>query len=113
MINVTVIKTNNNIISIEATGHSYYAESGNDIICSAVSTLLESLINGLTEVIKIKANYNIDENIPHLFVGVDKTLERSKMRDAQILMQTTLIGIKSVAKEFSSKYIKIKEKQND
>ena len=111
MINITVIKSNNNIISIEATGHSCFRESGNDIICSAVSTILESLINGLTEIIKIKANYNIDGKIPHLFVGIDKTMEKSKMRDAQILMQTTLLGIKSVAKEFSSKYIKIQENQ--
>ena len=63
MINITVVKSNSKIITIQATGHSGYAEEGQDIVCAAVSTLTQALINGLVEVVKISPKYVIDEDI--------------------------------------------------
>ena len=111
MINVIVIKKKQTIKTIEATGHSGYAEEGQDIVCSAVSVLMETLANGLTEVVKADVNVIMDENIPHLSVTLNEQ-NPEKCKQAQILMQSTLLGIKGVAQEFS-KFIKIKEKQND
>lgn len=111
MINVIVIKEKQTIKTIEATGHSGYAEYGADIVCSAVSTLMETLANGLTEIVKAKANIIVDEEIPHLSVTLNEE-DLEKCKYAQVLMQSALLGIKGVAQEFS-KFIKIKEKQND
>ena len=111
MINVIVIKEKQTIKTIEATGHSGYAEHGSDIVCSAISTLLETLANGLTEIVKAEVDVKVDESIPHLSVTLNEN-DKEKCKYAQILMQTTLLGIKGVAQEFS-KFIKIKEKQND
>ena len=111
MINVLVIKEKQTIKTIEATGHSGYAEEGQDIVCSAVSTVMETLANGLTEVVKAKVDIIVDESVPHLSVTLKET-DKEKCKYAQILMQSTLLGIKGVAQEFS-KFIKIKEKQND
>ena len=111
MINVLVIKQNQTIKTIEATGHSGYSEAGQDIVCSAISTLLETLANGLTEVVKAEVEVKVDENIPHLSVTLKET-DKEKCKHAQVLMSSTLLGIKGVAQEFS-KFIKIKEKQND
>ena len=111
MINVIVIKEKQTIKTIEATGHSGYAEEGSDIVCSAVSVLMETLANGLTEVVKAKAKVIVDENIPHLSVTLTEE-DEEKCKYAQVLMQSTLLGIKGVANGFS-KFIKIKEKQND
>ena len=111
MIYVTVIKNKQNIVTLEATGHSGYAEAGSDIVCSSVSTLLTNLANGITEIVKAQAKVVVDENIPHLSVSLMET-DADKQKSAQILMQSTLLSLKQVAKEFS-KYIKIKEMQND
>ena len=111
MINVIVIKEKQTIKTIEATGHSGYAEEGQDIVCSAVSTLMETLANGLTEVVKAKVEVKVDENIPHLSVTLTE-VDTEKCKHAQVLMQSTLMGIKGVAQGYS-KFIKIKEKQND
>lgn len=111
MINVTVVKYNQHIITIEATGHSGYAESGADIVCSAVSTLLQSLIVGLDEVVKVEPNYTIDEKIPHLSVSVSRDISHEKMKEAQILMKSIYLGLKKVADGYA-KFIKIKEKHN-
>ena len=109
MINVFVIKENQTIKTIEATGHSGYAEAGQDIVCSAVSTLMETLANGLTEIVKANVQVKVDEALPHLSVTLNET-DKEKCKLAQVLMSSTLLGIKGVAQEFS-KFIKIKEKQ--
>ena len=112
MINILILKDNQkNIKFIEATGHSGYAEEGSDIVCSAVSTLMETLANGLTEIVKAETKVVVDETIPHLSVTLNET-DKEKCKSAQVLMQSTLLGIKGVASGFS-KFIKIKEKQND
>ena len=111
MINVLIVKSKQNIITVEATGHSGYAEQGKDIVCSAVSTLMQNLANGITEIVKANAKIIIDEEIPHLSVTLCED-NKEKCKYAQVLMQSTLMGIKGVAQEFS-KFIKIKEKQND
>ncbi len=112
MINITIVKKNQKIITIEATGHSGYANSGSDIVCSAISTLTETLIEGLIEVVGITPKYTIDEKIPHLSVTIPNNLDKEKQTKADVLMQTTYIGIKNVADGYG-KYISIKEKQND
>ena len=112
MINVTIVKKNQKIITIEATGHSGYAEVGSDIVCSAISTLTQTLINGLIEVVKIQPKFKIDEEVPYLIVTLPNNLEKDKQEKADALMQTTYLGIKNVAESYR-KYISIKEKQND
>ena len=111
MINDLIVKSKQNIITVEATGHSGYAEQGKDIVCSAVSTLMQNLANGITEVIKANAKIVVDEEIPHLSVTLAED-DNNKCKYAQILMQTTILSLKEIANGYS-KYIKIKEKQND
>ena len=111
MINVVVIKKKQTIVTIEATGHSGYAEEGYDIVCSAVSTLMETLANGLTEIVKADAEVIVDENIPKLSVKLIET-DKEKCKLAQVLMNSILLGLKGVSNGYS-KFIKIKEKQND
>ncbi len=112
MINVTIVKVNQNIITIEATGHSGYAESGHDIVCAAVSTLTQNLVNGLENVLNITPKVLIDEQIPHLSVSIPKDLDKAKMHEAQILMQTTRLGLMDARDSFK-KFIMIKEIHND
>ena len=111
MINVIVIKEKQTIKIIEATGHSGYAEEGQDIVCSAVSVLMETLANGLTEIVKAEAKVVVDEAIPHLMVELTEQ-DVEKRKNAQMLMKTIMLGLKGVEGEYG-KYIKIKEKQND
>jgi len=41
----------NLVISVSIEGHAEFAEKGNDIVCSSVSTLVQSLIIGIEEVL--------------------------------------------------------------
>ena len=112
MTNITIVKIKQNVTTIEATGHSGYAQEGSDIVCAAVSTLLEHLINGLTEIVKVKVDYVVDETIPHLSVTLPKDLDKETMINCQILMKSVEMSLKQVADGYQ-KFIKIKEKQYD
>lgn len=96
-------------MTIEATGHSGYAESGKDIVCSAVSSLMQSLAVGLTDVVNIPTNIKVDEEYAHMHISL-RNKEDMKMSQAQILMHTTALSLRAVADGYT-KYIKIKEKQ--
>ncbi len=109
MINITVVKNKQNIVTIEATGHSGYAEEGKDIVCSAVSAITQSLILGLKQVLKLNVVDIVDESIPHLSVTL-KGLTENENKLAQILMQTAYLSLKEIQEGYT-KYIKIKEKQ--
>ena len=47
MIKVSINKNNNEINHIAISGHSGYAERGYDIVCSAVSSIVTTTINGI------------------------------------------------------------------
>ncbi len=111
MINITIIWSKDDLMTIEATGHSGYAESGHDIVCAVVSALTGNILNGL-KLINADFKSNIDENIPHFSVTISKDIDKSKMKDAQIIMKTAYLGLKDAYDSFP-KYIKIKEKHND
>ena len=73
----------NDIINI--TGHSLYDESGKDIVCASVSSMVITTVNAL-----IKLNCNIDYTNNN---GIEiKILEHSKITDTLINNLTDLLS---------------------
>ena len=108
MIYINIKKKGKYIQTIEAVGHSGYAESGKDIVCSAVSTLMQSLILGLEKVLKITPEVEVDENVPIIKVQVSLDMDEDMMSHVQVLMKSTRLGLKDIADSYP-KFIKIKE----
>lgn len=103
MINLTILKSNDAITTIQAKGHSGYAVAGQDIVCSAVSTIMQTTLNGLLEVVKADVDYQIDEQIPFLRISINE-----QDKQAQILMKSAYLALKQIAGDYKN-YIKIKE----
>ncbi|MEG1620967.1 MAG: ribosomal-processing cysteine protease Prp [Oscillospiraceae bacterium] len=61
MIVVSFIGSNPKI-GFKVSGHSGYAESGKDIVCSAVTSVVEMTANAITEVLKVDAKVIVGEN---------------------------------------------------
>lgn len=61
MIRVKIFHNNdNNIVKIEMRGHADAGEYGSDIVCSAVSALSISIVNGLESVVGIHPKVTSD-----------------------------------------------------
>ncbi|MDR1471066.1 MAG: ribosomal-processing cysteine protease Prp [Synergistaceae bacterium] len=54
MIEITAKRNGEGICSITAEGHSGFAESGADIICASVSSLIQALSVGLEDVLEMR-----------------------------------------------------------
>ena len=54
-------KKDNLIKEIKIEGHAFFAESGKDIVCAAVSTMATTTINNIISLDKDAINYEIDD----------------------------------------------------
>jgi len=108
MIKITVSKKGELVNSIQAQGHSGYADEGSDIICSAVSTLIQNAEKGLKELLKIQTEFILDVDKPYLKITLPEKLDYQSQHDAQIILKSTLLGLSDLADSYP-KYINIKE----
>ena len=108
MIRVLILKQNNSTVAIEVSGHSGYAQAGADIVCSAVSTLVQNLTLSLTTLLKIEPIVKLEEEPPFYSVTLPPLSAKQK-ESAQLLINSTCLGLKDIANQYK-KYISIKEK---
>lgn len=67
MITIEAIKKEREIVSLRASGHSGYAPRNRDIVCAAVSTLLQALAVGLIDVLGLDGVQYEKEDEPAYF----------------------------------------------
>ncbi|MDY5042083.1 MAG: ribosomal-processing cysteine protease Prp [Eubacteriales bacterium] len=102
MTDIKFYKKDNKYLKIEATGHTGYDESGKDILCASISSILQSGALGLKKVLnlKVKIVNKIDGYIL-IELPVNQDLEK-----AQVIMLTMLESLKDLQNGYSD-YIKL------
>ena len=88
MTKVKIFKDKSNILGFEVSGHSGYSEEGSDIVCSAISTLSQSICVGLDNVLNLKPDVIIDEKKAFLKCVLPKDLTIEQNEKAQVLLKT-------------------------
>lgn len=103
MTNVVFKKKDEYLVSFKIKGHSGFDEEGHDIVCSAISMVSQTTLIGILEVLKVDADYCIKDGFLNL------SIEKKSMEDikkSQVLLQTMLLGLKSIEKSYSD-YINV------
>ncbi len=96
MVDVTLHYHGKILTGIEARGHSGYADKGNDIVCAAVSALMQALILGLSDIAKINgADIHINERVPLMRV----TWPESESMNISLLIRTISESLKIIARD--------------
>ena len=96
MVEVTLRYHGKTLTGIEARGHSGFAEKGNDIVCAAVSTLMQALIFGLSEVAKVNgADYHVNDRMPIMRV----TWPEAESMNISLLTKTISESLKIIARD--------------
>lgn len=90
-------------------GHADFDDYGKDIVCAAVTAQCMMVYNGLDEVMKIKNRIDMDNEGGYLSVSIDSASLKEK-KDAQVLMETLLLGIKAIELQYG-KFIKLIEEE--
>lgn len=84
-------------------GHSGYAESGQDIVCSAISATTQMAVTGLQEVLKLKVDFKQRDGFMLAIVKEDL----SKAQDILLTLQKTL---QEIANQYQ-KFVKLEVKE--
>lgn len=81
------------------SGHAGYAESGKDIVCAGVSTLIQTLIESLDSLTTDKIKYDISPGWVDIKHG-------NLSRDAQLLFDSFFIGVNLISSVYPD-YVRV------
>lgn len=84
---ITIDKSYNRI---EVKGHAGYADYGQDIVCCAISTLVQTLIWSIEDLTQDKIQYDV--NAGYTVIAYTEPSE-----EAQLLIDSFFIGCEAVA----------------
>ena len=110
MTKVIVSKKEGHIVSVDCKGHSGYAPEGEDIVCAALSAVVQTAVLGVLRVAGAKADYRTDEDKGSLKLTI-KEADEEKRRECDIILETMLLGVKDLQKGFSA-FIKLEVKDD-
>jgi len=106
MTEVRIYRKGRKIKAIEVEGHSGYDVHGRDIVCSALSTVIQVVELGIMEVLKCRG-CNIKRDKKRGFMGIYLT-EDEDAEKAQILLETAAKSFKAIEEGYSD-YVKVWE----
>lgn len=81
-------------------GHAGYAETGNDIICAAVSALAQGLIHSLEALTDDRISYRLRDG--HIDIEYEDLSEQGRL-----LIDSFFIAVSDIQLTYGEKYVKI------
>ncbi|MDO4803198.1 MAG: ribosomal-processing cysteine protease Prp [Lachnospiraceae bacterium] len=101
MITVKVLKRADDYEGFLVSGHAGYAESGNDIICAAVSALTVNAANS----IEILAGDRVEDSVLDGFLSC--RFPEGLSDKGKLLMQSMILGLKQIETDYQEPYVKV------
>ncbi len=95
-----------NFIGFTVKGHSGSAPAGKDIICAAVSAIVQTALIGLDEVADVRDTYEISDGLVRC--RLPENMDKKSFDAVQIIINVMWLGLKSIAEEYPD-FVRIKE----
>ena len=95
-------KNDNNFVGFECLGHTGYDEYGKDILCATISGITQSVVLGLTKVLKLKIELKRNDKKGYLKVELPKDIKSNDLQQAQVLLNTLYESIRDLNLGYSS-----------
>lgn len=80
---------------LRVTGHSYWSEAGTDIVCAAVSVLVENLGHSLQLLLGAEPVIEKSSGLYDLHVA-----PKGRGEQVDLLVAATLLGLRSIAEQY-------------
>lgn len=104
MIRLTVYKDESYLRGYRIEGHANYAGYGNDIVCAAVSILVQATTNGIDEILGAELDFEEGKSGYARLLVTDT--EPEVLDKASLLLETMVHGLSGIEKAYP-KHIKI------
>lgn len=101
---VKISRSGGRIVKVTANGHTGYAET-EDIVCSALSSIMQTAVLGLLRVANIPVRYKILDDKGSLEMELPE-LSDTERRDADMILETMFLGIADLYEGYSE-YVKL------
>lgn len=104
MIKITIYKNQEEeYVGFKCIGHAGYAQSGQDIVCSAVSTLVLNTVNSIEKFTydKFKLETNEEDGL------IECMFHSELSAEAVLLMDSMILGLQSIQDEYNNEYLKL------
>jgi uncharacterized protein YsxB (DUF464 family) len=111
MITVRLLRTPSGFLRrIAATGHAGYAKKENeDIICAAVSAIVQTAVGGLQDVAGFEPAYSLENGRIACGVPDPESLDPGTYEIIRVIMETTAVGLKQIELSYGSRYVNVQE----
>ena len=101
MTNIKITKQNNEIVKVVCDGHTNYGVSGEDIVCSALSSIVQTAVMGVLVVAGVDAKLERNEQRGYLSFEIPNNIEPQQRHDVNIILETMLCGIADLREGYS------------
>lgn len=97
---VSVVRQSRSIVSVDCNGHAGFDVYGYDIVCAALSSILQTTVLGLMQVLGLSIVFDKDDDDGSLRFELPK-LDSQQREKANILLDTMLLGIDNLSDTYS------------
>ena len=101
MTDITFFKSGDSITRMICEGHTGFGEAGEDIVCSALSSIVQTGALGMLMVACANVEVIRDDKRAYLEIVVPQNLEADKAHDVQVIFATMLCGVSDLYSEYS------------
>ncbi|MDE7395966.1 MAG: ribosomal-processing cysteine protease Prp [Clostridiales bacterium] len=99
MTKVTVTKKGGKIVALHCDGHTGYGVEGEDIVCAALSSVVQTAVLGLMGVAGINARVKRGDGM--LSLELPENLSDEARHDADTILETMLLGVADLYEGYS------------
>lgn len=99
MTNVTVFCVQERITRLCCKGHAGAKAAGENVVCAAVSILMQNCVNALEQVAGVTPQVTADEALALIDISLPP-MESERGRDAQTILRTTVLGLTDIGKAY-------------
>lgn len=101
MTDVTIKRQGKSIISVECDGHTGYGCEGEDIVCAALSSIVQTALLGLLNVAGINVDYTTDAQNGYLKAIIPTDISQKQREFADVILDTMLLGVGDLYEGYS------------
>ncbi|MGN0480756.1 MAG: ribosomal-processing cysteine protease Prp [Lachnospiraceae bacterium] len=106
MTKITIFKSDDEIVGVKSKGHAGYAESGSDIVCSAISVLMLNTLNSLEKFTDVGMKVEADQKK----AVIDFRITGQHSVESLVLCKALELGLTMIAKD-NPKFVSITFKE--
>lgn len=93
MITVSIYKKEEAIVGFELSGHAQHSKSGTDIVCSAVSALTISTVNGISQLTDTDITFRDEKDLMQMKVNESN-------KESNLLLSSMYLALSEIEEQF-------------